>query len=350
MRIFAHVLTTLLAGAATLSATACGNNALMLLDRTIRKEPTYQSGTPQYCLLAFGSRAQAPIWVVLDIVSEPYKTSQKQDVLYIDRNGNGDLTEPGEKVAVTLLEHEEDRALTTTFSLSQATLEAWEKNPKLRFVKRYTPRFNIGTLVVKDGKTKVTDMVMEVAPSYIGKYRPCSLSLKVPGRGVQSASSDLLRFGNSPKNAPIIHLNGPLTGRVAMEDGSLHIPIDYTGGEPAPPWYEERTLQRGKTSALYVEFGTPGLGRGTFVSLSTSEIPASVYPIADIEFLHQDATKPPLHVRCELTGRCCGTLFSGDVFVPAEAALGKAKVTISFPGWKAGRIHPAQGEVTVAAP
>src|SRR6516164_5027781 len=59
---------------------------LTKIDRTIAKEPAYKS-KPKYCLLVFGSEAKTRVWLVLD-----------GDALYVDRNGNGDLTEPGEKV------------------------------------------------------------------------------------------------------------------------------------------------------------------------------------------------------------------------------------------------------------
>ena len=55
------------------------------IDRTIAKEPRYESKSPWYCLLLFGPEAKAKVWLVLD-----------GDKLYVDRNGNGDLTEPGE--------------------------------------------------------------------------------------------------------------------------------------------------------------------------------------------------------------------------------------------------------------
>ena len=60
---------------------------LSTIDRTIVKEPVY-SGQPRYCLLVFGPKATKRTWLVHD-----------GQTLYVDRNGNGDLTDPGEKVA-----------------------------------------------------------------------------------------------------------------------------------------------------------------------------------------------------------------------------------------------------------
>src|SRR5262249_51302052 len=54
---------------------------LTKIDRTIAKEPAYK-GNPKYCLLVFGAEAKTRVWLVLD-----------GDVLHVDRNGNGDLSE-----------------------------------------------------------------------------------------------------------------------------------------------------------------------------------------------------------------------------------------------------------------
>src|SRR5689334_6709996 len=79
---------TLLLAAALLPGLAPARAAdLTKVDRTIKKEPTYQS-QPRYCLLAFGPEAKTRVWLVQD-----------GDTLYVDRNGNGDLTDEGEKVA-----------------------------------------------------------------------------------------------------------------------------------------------------------------------------------------------------------------------------------------------------------
>src|SRR5262245_67148 len=59
-----------------------------LPDRTIRKEPAYRTKAPKYGLLAFGPEGKDRVWLVHD-----------GNALYVDRNGNGDLTEPGDKVA-----------------------------------------------------------------------------------------------------------------------------------------------------------------------------------------------------------------------------------------------------------
>src|SRR5947207_1342564 len=60
---------------------------LSQVERSLVKAPVYKS-KPRYCLLAFGPEAKMRVWLVQD-----------GDTLYVDRNGNGDLTEGGEKIA-----------------------------------------------------------------------------------------------------------------------------------------------------------------------------------------------------------------------------------------------------------
>jgi hypothetical protein len=60
---------------------------LTKIDRTIKKEPAYRSKSPNYCLLVFGPEVKFRVWLVFD-----------GDILYVDRNGNGDLTEPNKRL------------------------------------------------------------------------------------------------------------------------------------------------------------------------------------------------------------------------------------------------------------
>jgi hypothetical protein len=58
------------------------------IDRRLAKEPTYASKSPKFALLLFGPEAKLRVWVALD-----------GDVVYLDRNGDGDLTAEGERFA-----------------------------------------------------------------------------------------------------------------------------------------------------------------------------------------------------------------------------------------------------------
>ena len=59
---------------------------LSKIDRSIGKEPEYRSAHQEYCILAMNAEATGVIWLVRDGAD-----------MYVDLNGNGDLTEDGEK-------------------------------------------------------------------------------------------------------------------------------------------------------------------------------------------------------------------------------------------------------------
>jgi hypothetical protein len=63
------------------------------VERSISKEPRYVA-EPRYALFILDPQAKFRVWAVLDKSKAelPY-----YDVLYFDKNGNGDLTEPGER-------------------------------------------------------------------------------------------------------------------------------------------------------------------------------------------------------------------------------------------------------------
>src|SRR3954453_14170647 len=71
-----------------LAAPAAGAADLAAARRPPAKEPAYKN-PPRYCLLVFGPEAKTAVWLVQD-----------GDTLYVDRNGNGDLTDAGERVAL----------------------------------------------------------------------------------------------------------------------------------------------------------------------------------------------------------------------------------------------------------
>lgn len=64
------------------------------IDRTIAKLPQFVAAEQRYGLLLFGTEGKKRVWAVLD-ASRP--NSSRFDVLYLDLNANGDLTDAGER-------------------------------------------------------------------------------------------------------------------------------------------------------------------------------------------------------------------------------------------------------------
>ncbi len=254
------------------------------------KEPEHQAQSPRYCLLVFGPKAETRVWLVLDLVSEPYDPKGNRDLLYVDRNGNGDLTEPGEQVTAVMREHK---------YIPYVSFAGYV--PKE--VTQYIPTFRIGEVIERDGKTKHTDVTVEVG-TYVGQLRTCKVSAKVNGKEERAARDYLLRFSKRLEDAPVIHFNGPLAMNLSMETGAIHVPVNYEGGEWDPPRREAKHLDRGKETELYAEVGTPGLGAGSFLPVTANIPPKDAHPVAEVEFPHRDPKQPAIKVRVVLKGRC----------------------------------------------
>jgi hypothetical protein len=144
---------------------------LSQIDRTIAKGPKCQS-KPKYCLLVFGLDAKTRVWLVLD-----------GDVLYVDRNGTGNLTGEDEKV------------------------------PRGNAQGQVPGSFACGDIVDVDGKTRY----LELTVSGTSEEGEMSVEINLDGKHGQSAGVDAnghLQFADSPRGAPIIHFDGTLTMRL----------------------------------------------------------------------------------------------------------------------------------------
>jgi len=134
---------------------------LTKIDRTIVKEPAYK-GKPAYCLLVFGPEAKTRAWVVMD-----------GDLIYIDRNGNGDLTEPGKQVV-------------------------WKGNLKT---------MELGSIHSPDGKSRCT-VSLHKFPASVRLMGSDEVKQRYM---VGDPDSDPLVFADRPVDAPVVHVGGPLT-------------------------------------------------------------------------------------------------------------------------------------------
>lgn len=276
------------------------------IDRTIKKEPKYTTSA-RYALLAFGPEAKTKIWLVLD-----------GDVLYVDRNGNGDLTEPNERFEIdaeatkrTKVAEADVYTGMNVFTLGEIEgvrlqLDQWVRN------KEFTPKDDFDKQRLKNG--------WEIG------------SLMRIGKDGSRAQTPIV-FCQKPVDAQVAHLSGPL--------------------EFTLKWGAEQSLKGGDRENVFdVHIGTPGLSTRNcpfpvFASLTPDDVPADVHPVADFEFPNKDAKQPPIKLSVRLDRRCCGDTFYGPVRVPAGAGIGKAKVVVSFPEWKAGKVAPTTFEVLI---
>jgi len=226
---------------------------LAKVERTLRKEPPYQTKDLKYCLLVFGPEANYRVWLVLD-----------GDTLYVDRNGNGDLTEPGESTGP-------GEVNTDPCSFKPVKI--------LRPDGKTEEELSFALFGWFDYKAwKVTD-----------RFSP-SVSVSWQGRWYGSWGDETgpCVWGTKPQDAPILHVGGPL-------QMGFEVPADS-----ALTWAGNYQVE------LKVGVGTKGLGKGSFVHLSYANdaIPKDVYPTAELEFPGKVIPGPTVRVRAVLKQRC----------------------------------------------
>jgi hypothetical protein len=233
------------------------------VDRTIKREPPYRF-RPQYCLLVFGPEAKTRVWLVFH-----------GDVVYVDRNSSGDLTEEGKRVTANVTE------LTTLGIAFHQQRHYW-----------------IGKIVESNGRTRHTRLQLTqfvpkkdftgVSKANAGIQAEISKDRERLWVSLSGLQDDELRehggltFANRPKDAPIFHLHGPLT--FGLWSASL------TRGSAA--------------SELRVTLGTAGLVQDAWAYRDYQGIPDHLHPVAIVTFPNADPKGSPIPVKTVLDQRC----------------------------------------------
>jgi hypothetical protein len=247
------------------------------IDRTVGKEPAYRTKAPKYGLLAFGPEGKDRVWLVHD-----------GDTLYADRNGNGDLTEPGEKVVAKKRPGQDAEEEGYSFEVGDVTVGGrTHKGLSVYF----TPLkgYSDGTLckwagakaaLAKDPQAAVVRIHADVqVPGMKGGGLGGRLSFDVGPFDLNG----VLCFADKPADAPIIHLGGPLQ-------------VTFYGELPS--------LRVGRGSEMALVVGTPGVGAGTFAMLGYEDtVPETAKPLADVS-LPGKGGAPPLKEKWVIQDRC----------------------------------------------
>jgi hypothetical protein len=194
---------------------------LTKIERTIAKEPAYKS-KPKYCLLVFGPEAKTRVWLVRD-----------GDVLYVDRNGNGDLTEKDE---LCRAQEPQDKLAREFGAKPGDGYRTWR----------------IGDILSPDGKTTYSRLELLVFRDAWG------IELRTHHHEFLSGG---LKFADRPQDAPIVHFAGPLAANLHPD-----------------------SLIRGQTKKLWAGLGTRGLGKGAFVTIFDDKLYNETKLVAEIEF------------------------------------------------------------------
>jgi hypothetical protein len=256
-------------------ATPAAAADLKAVDRTIRKEPAYRTKSPRYALLVFGPEARDRVWLVHD-----------GDTLYVDRNGNCDLTDAGE--AVPAKKGRDPDEFGYQFEVGE-----------LRVGGRIHQGLGVGATPLALYPDEVKNLPGPKA-ALASEPKACAygvcLDVDWPGlrgsgaggrvmQGTKGADdSGVLLFAARPADAPVIHFGGPLR-------------VTFDGARP--------TLKLERDNDVAVVVGTPGLGAGTFAKIAyEGTVPESAVPRLEILFPPAKAGDSPLRELFELRERC----------------------------------------------
>jgi RNA polymerase sigma factor (sigma-70 family) len=318
-----------------------GAAGLAKVDRTFKKEPAYKA-KPKYCLLAFGPQAKQRVWLVLD-----------GDTLYVDRNGNGDLTEEGERVrapAFSPSDHylfSRERSIEigdiTVGGLTHTGLVVKQAEYRRKAV---LPKDDIPSAITEQELQEHFDKIWKQVPDGIASRVYIELDMKcyvlfgdTEGRRVRHMAwadrDGVLAFADRPKDAPVVHFGGPLT--LYLRPGEKL----RRGEEPAGG----SDVFTGTETSFWL--GTAGLGPGTFAVMRHDLVPKDVHPVAEIRFPARGKGGRPVSRKYTLKSSPENAFFFGPVRVPDEAGLGVAKVAMTFADWKEARVAPATAEIPV---
>ena len=244
---------------------------LIRVDRTLKKEPAYQT-QPKYVLLVFGPAAATRAWLVLD-----------GKVLYLDRFCNGDLTEPGDRVELfrAIKRDQPNNPLGELREFADFTTTPGTKSrntPTLKTTTRYSQFLVEQDFPRKDytpPNTSIQRQFDHMRPDFL------RINICIEGRLWQDGYA---RLADHPQEAPVLHFDGPLT----------------LGFHPYT-----QPLVRGQTVYLMVQLITPGQGENAY-TLTACEwgIPAEVHPVAEIEFPAKNPGGEPTTTRVVLSHRC----------------------------------------------
>jgi len=222
---------------------------LAKIDRSISREPAYKTKQPRYCLLVLGAEAERRIWMVLD-----------GDVLYVDKNGNGDLTEPGEQLKVA------------TPNQDPASFEAIEVlGPDGK--SKHKLEVSVYKWLQKKGGEQV-ELEPAVTISWKDNYHFVAWG----------DEKSPLPFSVRREDAPIVHIGA-----------RLHMGLEIR---------EPLRRKSADEFELNAAVGCPGLGKGSFASLIYSPIPEALRPHAVFEFPAKTPGDPPIKVEMDFKQRC----------------------------------------------
>jgi len=234
------------------------------------KEPKYQN-QPRYALLVFGPEREQRVWMVLDGTT-----------LYVDRNANGDLTEPGKR-----LEPHNPKDGSNRFDNAGSHTHFDEFEFTVQAGVGGTSKFKLQHWVRAEKFVPKTDFDKKLHAQWQKLHHENSTLWRQEGQGQGQTP---LVFMPKPRDAQVCALDGPLTFVVKL-----------------PEYQVLKHGEAGGDLALHVAvLGRPHLGaeQQFYNPLATKEVPAGAHLEVDIEYPAKAANTPPLRRKYLLKERC----------------------------------------------
>lgn len=208
------------------SAGAAEPPDLNRIERQIKRQPAYIAEEPLYGLYVFGPGAKTRVWAALD---KSAAENEQYDILYFDRNGNGDLTEKDERIVGEV----SDSGQSVSFSIGEFT------DPVSQDVHK--------------------SLTLTRRPNDDGSVM---LRLDWQGRevmrgGYAAEPGPYAQFATTTAEAPIMW-------------------FDASGEFGFQPWMMKKDLTIGGSADVRVFLGHEGIGKNTFCAVSQDFLPASV--------------------------------------------------------------------------
>jgi hypothetical protein len=222
---------------------------LSRVDRHIVKEPPYRAKEPLYGLYVFGPEAKTRAWAVFD-KSKP--DAAEYDVLYFDRNANGDLTDSGERIEGKVAPEG------VTFDIGTFTDPATgQKHTEVSITRHSQPH-----------------------PMVMLRMKWCD-KVMVKG-GYASDVGPYTEFAPTPAAAPVLWPGA---------DG----PLGFQFWQLSP-------LPVGQATDVRVFLGHQGQGRNTFCAVPDTFLPKEILVLATL--IYTDQAGKEQRARSELRERC----------------------------------------------
>ncbi len=225
-----------------------------------------------------------------------------------------------------------------------------------------------------DGKTSyvITGVhVLHVVPP--DKF--VSVRVNIRGKAPSYAQESLVKMENRPNDAPQAQFYGPLTVSPYFKQVMNRVDVLFendlvkvsgllpesarkmAGLVLGPDSSLPKFLKRDKPTNLFAHLATDG--ENSIVSVCSpaeteekrrevAPFPKGVHPFVDVEFPAKQPSGPRIKRRYPLD-QWIG-LYRGSVSVPADAGVGRAKVTFGFDTWKGIKAIPTTVEIPVDEP